>query len=260
MTSSSETSSQTCRNLSDHVRGLSERYNMLAPPHCRLALLDVRLLFPLIEQPDTLPRLLSSAENKLFRQFRIAKRRLEWLGGRLAAKCCLHQLLSRAPSSLPFHQYSILPNTHGAPRLEWAAGRPDMVLSISHSCGYAAALACQAENGNCGIDIQYLTPTLAKVAEQFTRKEELDLIDPLTAPLTRLGLIWTAKEAVKKCLLANQSSFFGRIQLAWIEYDRNLSLWTAQCRISQPADMVATVRIAGMDDHMIACATGDAHA
>jgi hypothetical protein len=76
----------------------------------------------------------------------------------------------------------------------------------------------------------------------------------------RLGLIWTAKEAVKKCLLARHSSFFGAIRLTRIERDRELSLWTARCRVSQPVAMTAAVRIAGVDNHLVACATGDAHA
>jgi len=239
------------------MQHLAEQYCMLTPPRCCLALLDLRLLSSLIEQPDTPAHLLSPGENALFQRFRLDKRRLEWLGGRVAAKHCIHQLLAPDASPSLFHQYSILSNTHGGPRLEQTTCQ-DVALSISHSRGYAAAVACRS--GSCGIDVQYLTPKLAAVADRFTHEDELDLISPLSAPLTRLGLIWTAKEAVKKCLLADHPSFLGRIRLTWIEHDQKSSLWTAQCRISQPAVMAATVRIAEMDNHLVACATGDAHA
>jgi phosphopantetheinyl transferase len=255
------TSPKNCQFLADHLKNLAEQYRLLSPPHCRLALLDLRLLPPLIEQSGALTHLLSPAENNIFQQFHLDKRRLEWLGGRVAAKYCVHQLLGSNASPLLFHQYSIRAATHGCPHLERASVcRPDVALSISHSRGYAAALACQADKGSCGIDIQHLSPKLANVAERFTHEGELNLIDPLLAPLTRLGLIWTAKEAVKKCLLADHPLFFGKIQLTRIKYDWKLSLWTAQCRVSQPAVMAATVRIAEMDTYLVACATGDAHA
>ena len=256
-----ESSAKTCLSLLAHLRELAERLCPVAPPHCRLALLDLRRLSPLIDQPEALAFLLSPTEANIFRQFRFGKRRLEWLGGRVAAKYCLHQLLAAGTAPLPWRRYAILADIHGAPRLERAAAdQRDVAISISHSQGYAAALACPAANGSCGIDIQHLTPKLAKVAERFAHADELDLIDPLLAPLTRLGLIWTAKEAVKKCLLADHASFFGSIRLTRIEHDQALSLWTARCQTAQPAVMTATVRIAGMDNHLVACATGDAYA
>lgn len=254
-----ETTLKTHDLLVSHPDGVAERLRTLSPAHCRLALLDLSLLSPLIERPGELAPLLSPAENDLFHQFRSPKRRLEWLGGRLAAKHCLHRLLAPATSLLSFQQYSILPDSHGRPSLESApSGRPAASVSISHSRGYAAALACQV--GSCGIDIQHLTPQLATVAERFARVEELDLIDSRLAPLTRLGLIWTAKEAVKKCLLADYPSFFGMIRLTRVERDREASLWTALCQVSQPAVMTATVRITEIGDHLVACTTGGAHA
>ncbi|MDR2549403.1 MAG: 4'-phosphopantetheinyl transferase superfamily protein [Desulfobulbus sp.] len=254
-----ESSVKTCQLLPAHLECLAERYRILAPSRCRLALLDLRLLPPLIEQPGALAPLLAPDEREIFQRFRYPKRQVEWLGGRVAAKYCLHRLLAAEALPCTWQRYSILADTHGRPCLEHVpADCPGAIVSISHSHGYAAALACRT--GSCGVDIQQLTPKLAGVAERFASGEELALIDSELAPLTRLGLIWAAKEAVKKCLLPDHPSFFGRIRLTRLEQDQKTSGWRAQCRIAQPKPMAATVHLAEVDGHLLACATGDAHA
>ena len=254
---------ETCQPLFSSMADLTARWSTLAPAHCRLALLNLGLLQRLIEQADALElltTLLSPAELEIFRRFSYAKRRLEWLGGRLAAKHCLHQLVNGHTSGqFRASHFSILPDANGRPGLEQTLpGFPSLSISISHSRGYAAALACQA--GDCGIDIQQTTPQLASVQERFATAEELDLIDPMVEPLTRLGLLWTAKEAVKKCLLAAHPSFFGAIRLAEMHYLPDEAIWTAHCRLTHPAAMSARVRIGQHDEHLVACAWGASHA
>lgn len=254
---------KSCQPLFANMADLTARWSALAPAQCRLALLNLGLLQPLIEQADalgSLTTLLSPAESEIFRRFRYAKRRLEWLGGRLAAKHCLHQLVNRHTSGqFRASRFSILPDANGRPRLEQPPpGFPLLSISISHSRGYAAALACQEDA--CGIDIQQTTPQLASVQERFATAEELSLIDPMVAPLTRLGLLWTAKEAVKKCLLADHPSFFGAIRLTEVQYLPAEAIWTVRCRLTHPAAMSARVRIGQHDEHLVACAWGASHA
>jgi len=254
---------KTCQPLFANMADLTARWSTLAPAHCRLALLNLGLLQPLIEQADaleSLTTLLSPAELEIFQRFSYAKRRLEWLGGRLAAKHCLHQLVNgHVSGQFPASHFSILPDANGRPRLEQPLPDfPLLSISISHSRGYAAALACQT--GDCGIDIQQMTPQLASVQERFATAEELNLIDPTVEPLTRLGLLWTAKEAVKKCLLAAHPSFFGAIRLAEVHYLPGEAIWTAHCRLTLPATMSARVRIGQHDEHLVACAWGVSHA
>jgi phosphopantetheinyl transferase len=242
---------------------LTARWPMLAPPHCRLTLVDLDLLRPLIEQAaalEFLTALLSPSECALFGQFKYPKRRLEWLGGRLAAKHCLHQMLDgHASEPCLYNEYSLLPDAHGRPRLEHPpASAPAVSVSISHSRGFAAALACRA--GDCGVDVQQTTPKLASVQERFATEEELRLIDPMIPLLTRLGLLWVAKESVKKCLLADHPSFFGTIRVVKLEYEPTEAIWTARCRLTQPAAQSAAVRIAELGEHLIACATGEPYA
>ncbi len=254
---------KTCQPLFTGMDRSAARWHPLAPAHCRLALLDLDTLQPLIEQAEALSfltTLLSPAETALFRRFRYAKRRLEWLGGRLAAKHCLHELLNEVASGPQLYDtYSILPDTHGRPHLAKPLTEyPAASISISHSRGYAAALVHQ--RGDCGIDIQLKTPKLASVQERFTSDEELRLLHPITDHLTRLGLLWAAKEAIKKCLLADHPSFFGTIKLTNAKYEPSERIWTVQCRLTHPAAHSATVRIAEHDEYLIACASGEPNA
>lgn len=260
MTSSyPDSPAEICQMLQAHLERLSGPHRGLAPRHCRLALLDLRLLSPLIERSSALALLLTPAEQEIFDKFSYLKRKTEWLAGRVAAKYCLHQLLATEVSPCWWRRYSILADSHGRPRFEREpADCPETTISISHSHGYAAALACR--EGSCGVDIQQLTPKLINVAERFACEEELALIDPQLAPLTRLGLIWTAKEAVKKCLLSDHPSFFGRIHLTRLEQEQKPLHWIASCDIAPSGAMTATVRMTEVDSHLLACATGDAHA
>ena len=254
---------KTCQPLFTDMDRLATRRQPLAPGPCRLALLDLHMLHPLIEQAETLgylTTLLSPAELELFRRFSYAKRRLEWLGGRLVAKHCLRGLLCNIGSEpFRYQEYSLLPDAVGRPVLEQPLPQyPAASVSISHSRGYAAALL--HPSGDCGIDIQQITPQLASVQERFASDDELHLFGPLAAHLTRLGLLWTAKEAVKKCLLSDHPSFFGTIKLTEVHYEPNEAIWTARCRLTHSAALSATVRIAEQGEYLIACAAGEPHA
>ena len=254
---------KSCWPLFTAMDMLATRWQAVAPPHCFLALLDLHRLQSLIEQTESLgflTSLLSPAEIELFQRFRYAKRRVEWLGGRLAAKHCLHGLLHRQTADLFLYgDYSLLPDASGRPRLEKPLPPyPAASISISHSRGYAAALIRKA--GDCGIDIQQKTPKLASVQKRFATDKEMQTLAAIPDHLTRLGLLWAAKEAVKKCLLADHPSFFGAIELVAIDYDPTDAIWTARCQLTQPAAMSATVRIAELDEYLVACTARGPHA
>lgn len=256
-------SSHSLPALFTDMEALSAGLQVLAPPSCCLAVVDLRLLRPLLEQnqpSEALTSLLTPAELEIFHGFRYDKRRQEWLGGRIAAKQAV-QLMARATMtpSLLFRECSILPDEHGRPQVTpLPCGFPTASVSISHSAGFAVALACS--EGCCGVDIQQKNPTLLKVQERFASEEELAAFSPILSPLTRLGLVWAAKEAVKKCLLADHSSFFGAIRLNSVRHEPHEGLWTAQCNLSLPHHGRSTVRMGEMGEHLIACAWGERHA
>ena len=180
--------------------------------------------------------LLGPLELTRYRGFRFAKRQREWLAGRLAAKSALASFLGQndsAPAtSWPTWQINTRPD--GRPQLELPAYFPQAPqLSISHSHGLAAALISP---GPCGIDIQQLTPSLLKVRPRFVSSPEESLLAASPAlhrleELARLGLLWAAKEAIRKAVELPVPLGFLEMELVrakssdgqafWLEFDLN---------------------------------------
>jgi phosphopantetheinyl transferase len=142
-------------------------------------------------------------ERARFAAFRYEKRRLEWLAGRIAAKCAALQLATHSTATnWPAEQWQrmqIAADDSGKPYL---LPRPDLAappaISISHSRGLAVAMAGPRL---CGIDIQQITPAIARVAERFVAAGDEEILAPAVAAWGRpaaLTLLWSAKEAVKK--------------------------------------------------------------
>jgi 4'-phosphopantetheinyl transferase EntD len=255
---------QACQDLFAEMDTLALRFSSLASHNGQVSLLDLTQLRPLIEQGADLrflTTLLSPAENLLFASFKYPKRRLEWLGGRLAAKHCLCALDAAGQTTASFYRdYALLPDAHGRPALDAPGFRGTAIpaISISHSRGYAAALVTATRT--CGIDIQLITAQLTTVKERFATEEELFLLHQVPSPLTRLGIIWTAKEAVKKGLLSDQSTFFGTIRLTEVSYEPKEATWRVCCQITGQALTTAPVRIAEFGDYLIACTLGERYA
>lgn len=249
-----ELPAKTCQDLLAGMGAIPTQFPALAVDIGPLSLLDLNDLRPLITSARAitdLTALLSPEEARLLAGFTYPKRRLEWLGGRLAAKHGLSRLGAAGSPPAPWSGWSILPDPIGRPSLGQGA---TATVSISHSQGYAAALVTTA--GSCGIDIQQKSPQLIKVQERFVAPEELALAAGVGDLVTRLALLWTAKEAVKKCLLADQPTFFGRIRLIGLAPLGEQALWQAFCRVDDQRSTTAAVRIAEVGDYLIACTGG----
>lgn len=244
------------------MRARAARLAPLASPSGRIALLNLDLLAPLLGEAATLPLLtvlLSPAEAAILAGFRFPKRRLEWLGGRLAGKYCLALLADagKEPNLSSFGDSSILPDDHGRPRVHasgWHGSAPG--LSISHSRGFAAALA--VGRGPCGLDIQYPAAKLFSVQERFATDGELARMEGIPDPLTRLTALWTIKEAVKKGLLSDRPTFLGRVGLAALTGKDGAGHWTAACTIADGEPATVTVRVAETEGYLVACTLGEA--
>ncbi len=153
-------------------------------------------VLPRAAQIDGLPYYLNPGEQRKLDELILPKRRLEWLGGRLAAKFAAHLALRQVNSSFS------RPWSHlGIDNL--ASGQPVLLLkeenfflphiSISHSHGWAVAMASMEKT--CGIDIQLVSSRILRVRERFCAKSEELIIGPDAACLT---LLWAAKEAIRK--------------------------------------------------------------
>ncbi len=169
-------------------------------------------------------RYLADEELAVWRSFTLAKRRLEWLGGRLAAKHAAMAYAGAAQAIPEWRRWRLDSLASGRPVL--AAGvEPLPAVSISHSHGQAVALAADA---GCGIDIQRPSPTVVKVQARFCSPEEETLLASLRAGFgdeIGLTLLWAAKEAVRKALPLSPLVAFSEVELVAVGGAPTLPGW-----------------------------------
>lgn len=252
------------QHLLTDMRDRASRLAPLAPETGRLVLVDLDLIKPLLAEKATmalLASLLAPAEHSLFAGFRYPKRRLEWLGGRLAGKYSLALLTGHdnEPCLSSFCDIPILPDAHGRPLFAARAEQPPVpALSISHSHRFAAALARRL--GPCGLDIQQPAAKLFTVRERFATDGEVALMHSIPDPLVRLTALWAIKEAVKKGWLHDQSTFLGRIMVTTLTKTPGSTWWTAHCALAGGGPASVTVRVADIDGYLIAYTGGETRA
>lgn len=146
-------------------------------------------------------RLVHRREYEQALEYRFAKRRNEFLAGRIAARLALMEYSAAKGCHLAPTEVEIVNDPSGRPAVSLespprALAIPD--ISISHGGIYGAALAADAP---CGIDLQEQRDSLLRVRDRYCLDEEdriLCAFLPAMAPTARLSLLWTAKEAAKK--------------------------------------------------------------
>lgn len=162
---------------------------------------------------------LTLAERARLAGFRVAKRRDDWLLGRVAAKALAAAALRAAfPGAWPLRAIEIASEPGGrpyarlAPEVEPAAGfapgeTVPVAISISHEAGRAlCAAACTAPDGGplrqLGVDLCAVEPRPAAFAATFFTPDEERFVREAPAPERggRATLVWCAKEAVLKAL------------------------------------------------------------
>lgn len=193
---------------------------------------------------------LSREEQGYLQRFRFAKRRNEWLSGRIAAKCCLLQASDSQASGHRPEAFSILPDTHGRPVLSDRPATVPKHLSISHSRRYAVAMSTDTA---CGIDIQYIGDQILKVKNRIASDKEIALVRNLRPGdrETGLTLLWTVKEAVKKHRLPEQPGIFEAITVEQVDPGNRENSWVAGCRLNGAGDG-QIVHVVRLDDYMLA--------
>lgn len=198
-----------------------------------LCLIDLHVIKQLLEEdePKILQRILSPAEHQYFQRFKYMKRKKEWLGGRIAAKAALFAFLQQPDQDL--RSITILPNKHGRPIIEHLPASPSRqapTLSLTHSDGYALALV--RSDVTCGLDLQEISTKLAGLTTHFATETELQLLaDQLRYDEdTRLTMLWTVKEALKKAVLHDQSVIFSETELQETSQLTD-STWRFLCKV-----------------------------
>lgn len=196
---------------------------------CVLARVNIPLLQRHIEAKDEqADTYLVKEENSQFSRFKYPKRRYEWLGGRIAAKYAAMLLTSPTSTELTKNQWQSLKisqNDHGKPYLCSSENLHNLpYISISHSEGVAVGLAAYYP---CGVDIQEITAALERVEKRFVTQEEKDLLsahNQMKVKRSDLGVLWSAKEAIKKASTMQPLPGFLEISLQEIRRENGYQL------------------------------------
>jgi len=214
--------------------------------HC-LTLVDLEQLGKVVADEilvNKIVTLLAPGEKTIFDAFSYPKRRVEWLGGRIAAKAAAMILAGEKTDVDRFSLFAILPARNGSPELSCPAPADRRVsVSISHSEQFATAMAALASG--CGVDIQKISDRTRKVLSRFAEPKEVSLLADKMPELDsrqQLTLLWSVKEAVKKTFLRNQPAIFQGVSLENVRIDRYavLSL-QCPCSGSAPREVEAVV-------------------
>ena len=169
---------------------------------------------------------LTGKERLQLDRYTFEKRRQEWFLGRICAKQSVIDLLaSKDAASLSPTDIHIEVSSSGRPFLTL----PEKVdlktipdISISHSHDRVIAIA---GNCPCGVDIQLMTDTLYKVRDRFCSDGDMALITSTTEDeLVQLGILWVAKEAIRKCLRGPHLAGFLEMHLKYINYQGDFRL------------------------------------
>jgi len=163
-----------------------------------LALVRLPPLAEQLEKGDLEPAgWLTGPEMARLAGYRYPKRRLEWLGGRLAAKLALLALETTTASPLHWRIDSAGDGRPLSFLLDQDGERPGPEISISHSHGLAAALVARRP---CGLDLQKTTGAVGRVRERFCTPDEAEALAAAGLTGDDLTLLWAAKEALRKGL------------------------------------------------------------
>ena len=179
----------------------SNRTYLLSPPS--EARLDTLALWHLTEEEDFFTR-----QMKLYA---IEREELTYLKGHrriemLAARWLLHEVMGGGEERIP-----CLKDEHGKPFLKDFNG----FISLSHSKDW---IAVQVADKPVGVDIQHITPKIARIMTKFMRQDEIACLDK-THYLEHIHVFWGAKEALYKAYGKKELDFRGHIYMEPFDYD-----------------------------------------
>ncbi len=193
--------------------------------------------------------LLHPTEAALLDGYRFTKRRSEYLTGRICAKMAIQDFLHLGETSTMVVKpadIEIAGSEDGRPKVcvhAVYAGTLKMDISISHSGDYGAALATGSK---CGIDLQLRQASLLRVQERYCRADENEVLAaflPDHDPLSRLALLWSAKEAAKKALSSWQMPGFLDLQVIQLQSLTDAIVFYLRIRPAGNRHMPAAVRV-----------------
>lgn len=196
--------------ITNLTKPIAEKFSSIStfPPKVTIVSVDLSLLQDQLlaggDESETTGGYLHSVEQVQYHAFRYGKRKVEWLGGRIAAKCAALQLLLHSCENNwekdNWLRLLIAVTDHGKPFLQGPLLGEGALphISISHTTGLAVGIAAEEL---CGVDVQKISPAVQRVQQRFCSQWELQRLEVVAKRYngqTALALLWSAKEAVKK--------------------------------------------------------------
>ena len=200
--------------------------------------------------------------------YRFPKRRSEYLTGRICAKMAIQKFITLTkthprPLILPEIEITNTATRRPIVRIHGAnTDVPKLDISIAHSGDFGVALA---SGSRCGIDLQRHEETLLRVKDKYCSEREHRLLETFLTDndmITRLNILWAAKEAAKKALSYWQMPGFLDLELQ--ELKRFTNCITLSLRIphakSNQMPKEATVAAGMFGDYALAiCLINEVH-
>jgi phosphopantetheinyl transferase len=141
------------------------------------------------------------SERAALDRLRVAKRRRDWLGGRLAAKRVVRRWLARSGFDLDLCEIEVARTASGAPSVSLPSAGHEAFVTIAHSGELAAAAAFGRSAGAIGLDLERVAPVDRAIDAVAFTPLELATIERAGPARDELVLtLFTAKEAVLKAL------------------------------------------------------------
>ncbi len=154
-------------------------------------------------------KFLTPAEAAHFAKFKVEKRKIEWLGGRLAAKLLLSRFMG---SRYDFLNFEVLPDEDGHPAVTVRLNESMKIelgrsLSISHRDGAVAAAVSADTVSRVGFDIEVMERRNRLMLEDYFESPEIDLLSGLPGDISpyMVAVGWSIKESVLKAALIGLS-------------------------------------------------------
>ncbi|MEN8142098.1 MAG: 4'-phosphopantetheinyl transferase superfamily protein [Thermodesulfobacteriota bacterium] len=189
-----------------------EKLGLTSP--LQLSVLQLANLEQRLESGDLEPGVfLDTPEQEQYNRYQYKKRKLEWLGGRLAAKKAALKMAGEEPSWQAMLAWPVAADENGRPFFR-SQQSSSLRLSISHSGELAGALVVSGKE--CGLDLQKISSATVRVKEKFCSPTENDIISTLQSeamPDSGLTLLWSAKEALRKARGGNPLTGFLEMEL-----------------------------------------------
>lgn len=154
--------------------------------------------------PDSILHRLHAEEREHAAELK-ERRRIEWIGGRLAARVAARQLGVELPA--------LLPDSYGAPQAP-----KHLTVSIAHKEGLAFALIARKAHGAVGIDFEVLGRDRSAIAPKILNEFEQAEVNALAThrQWTAILLRFAIKEALYKALAPRMRRYiaFDEVQVS----------------------------------------------